>query len=169
MEYLIVDGYNIINAWSDVFNPGKEPLEDCRDRLMAIMSNYQGTRNINIIIVFDAHLVKGSQEKQETYDNLTVVYTKENETADNYIEKFVYRLGTTHTIRVATSDYLEQTLVLSKGGIRMSARELREEINKANRNIKHEVGDNFLRSNSIMSHIKPELLEKLEKIRRGKF
>jgi len=169
MEYLIIDGYNIINAWKDIFHPESEPLEDCRDKLLNIMSNYQGYKRINVIVVFDAHLVKGSQEKQEAFDNLTVVYTKENETADNFIERFVHKLGNTYTIRVATSDYLEQTLVLGKGGIRVTPRELREEVGAADKHKKPAVRDNFLKTNSIMSRIKPELLEKLEKIRRSKF
>lgn len=167
MEYLIVDGYNIINAWRDVFNVQKEPLEDCRDRLLTILSNYQGYRKANVIAVFDAHLVKGSQEKQEEYDGILVVYTKENETADNYIEKFVHRLGGECLIRVATSDYLEQTMVLSNGGVRMTARELREEIEAAGRSMKERFKPQARNTNSIMSHLGPQLVERLEKFRRG--
>lgn len=168
MEYLVVDGYNIINAWTDTFNLQKEPLEDCRDKLLNILSNYQGYKKINIIVVFDAHLVKGSREKQESFDNLTVVFTKENQTADNFIERFVHKMGNTHIVRVATSDYLEQTIVLSNGGIRMSPRELKVEVEKANRNAKQELTSKPVKSNDIMSYLNPELLEKLEKFRRGK-
>lgn len=169
MEYLVVDGYNIINAWGDLFNLQEEPLEDCRERLLAILSNYQGYKKSNIIVVFDAHLVKGSREKQESYDNLTVVFTRENETADNYIERFVYRMGNTYTIRVATSDYLEQRMILNKGGIRMSPRELREEVLKASNNSKAESTGKAEKANTIMSRMGPEMLEKLERMRRGKF
>lgn len=169
MEYLLIDGYNVINAWRDLFDPQGEPLEDCREKLLAMLSNYQGFMRLNIIVVFDAHMVKGSQEKEYEYDHLKVVFTKENETADNYIEKFVHRLGNTYTIRVVTSDYLEQTMVLSNGGIRMSPRELREEIGKVEKNGRPDLIRPGIRSNSIASHIKPELLEKLEKIRRDKF
>jgi predicted RNA-binding protein with PIN domain len=169
MEYLLVDGYNIINAWGDIFNVAGEPLEDCRDKLINILSNYQGYKKINVIVVFDAHMVKGSQEKLEIFDNITVVYTKENETADNYIERFVYKFGNTYTIRVATSDYLEQTMVMSSGGIRMSQRELREEINAVNNDIRVEIAGDLKKKNTIMSNIDPKLLEKLEKMRRSKF
>ena len=85
-EYLLVDGYNIINAWKDIFDPENEPLEDCRDRLANILSNYQGVKKNNIILVFDAHLSKGAKEKEEIFDNMKIVYTKENETADKYTE-----------------------------------------------------------------------------------
>ena len=85
MEYLLIDGYNIINAWKDLFKLESEPLEDCRDKLLAILSNYQGYRKLEIIAVFDAHQVKGSQEKHEIYDKIKIVFTKENETADKYI------------------------------------------------------------------------------------
>lgn len=169
MEYLLMDGYNIINAWKDVFDVDGEPLEDCRDRLANLMSNYQGLKKYSIIIVYDAHLVKGSQEKEYFFDDIKIVYTKENETADNYIEKFVHRLGNTHTIRVVTSDYLEQTMILSNGGIRMSPRELREELLAAVRSMEPVLFPNRLKTNAIESHIKPELLKKLEELRRGKF
>ena len=169
MEYLLVDGYNIINAWRDLFDVNGEPLEDCRDKLANLLSNYQGLKKSNIIIAYDAHLVKGSQEKEYFFDNIKIVFTKENETADNYIEKFVHRLGNTHTIRVVTSDYLEQTMILSNGGIRMSPRELREELETAARNMRPVLFPNKVKTNAIETHIKPELLEKLEQLRRGKF
>ena len=169
MEYLLIDGYNIINAWKDVFSPDREPLEDCRDRLSHMLSNYQGFKKLNIIIVFDAHLVKGSKENNVIFDNLKIVYTKENESADNYIEKFVHKLGNIHTIRVVTSDYLEQTIVLSNGGIRMTPGELRGELEMASRDVRPILKRLGIRKNAIESHIKPELLEKLEKLRRGKF
>lgn len=169
MEYLLVDGYNIINAWDDIFDiNGGEFLEDCRDKLASMLSNYQGVKKNNIILVFDAHLKKGVQEKEYIFDNIKIVYTKEGETADNYIEKFVHQLGNVHTIRVATSDYLEQTMILSNGGIRMPPRELREELEKANKDIKMVLFPNAIRTNDIGANIDPMLLEKLEEMRRGK-
>lgn len=169
MEYLLVDGYNIINSWRDVFDLGREPLEDCRDRLANILSNYQGFKKLNILLVFDAHQVRGSHEKEVSFDKIKIIYTKENETADNYIEKFVHRLGNTHTIRVVTSDYLEQTMVLSNGGIRITPSELRDELTSAFQNARPTTLKKSIRSNAIESHIKPELLEVLEKLRRGEF
>lgn len=169
MEYLIVDGYNIINAWNDVFDLERESFEECRERLLNTLSNYQGFKKINIIVVFDAQLVKGGQEKQENFDNLTVVFTKENETADNYIERFVHKMGNTHRISVATSDYLEQTMVLSNGGTRMSPGELKEEIYRTGRDLKQGLQKHSKKANTVMSHLKPDLLKKLEDIRRSKF
>lgn len=123
MEYLLIDGYNIINAWKDIFDLGKESLEECREKLLNMLSNYEGYRKIRIIAVFDAHLVKGSKKNVEYFDNIIVVYTGENQTADNYIERFVYKYGDVHIIWVATSDYLEQTIVLKNGGARLTPRD----------------------------------------------
>lgn len=168
MEYLLIDGYNVINAWGDVFDLKNESFEDCRDKLLTIISNYQGYKKINIIVVFDAYRIKGSREKQERFDGLTIVYTGENITADNYIERFVYKMGNTHTVRVVTSDYLEQTIILSSGGIRMAPWELKEEVMLAPRKTNRGIIKKIDRVNTIEARIKPELLEKLEKIRRGK-
>jgi predicted RNA-binding protein with PIN domain len=167
MEYLIIDAYNIINAWTDIFDLKREPLEDCRDKLLDILSNYKGLKEVEIIVVFDAHLVKGSQLKEEGYDGLTVVFTKEGETADNYAERFVHEHSDLHTIRVATSDYMEQRIVLGSGGVRMSPRELREEINKYNNCWESYVEPDRNKADDIMSRIKPDILEALEKIRRN--
>ncbi|MGE4284226.1 MAG: NYN domain-containing protein, partial [Clostridia bacterium] len=128
MEYLIIDGYNIINAWPDLAIAAKECLEDARWKLLEVLANYQGYKKNKVIVVFDAHLVRGSQEKKEIYSGVEIVYTKENETADNYIEKLVHEIGRNQTVRVATSDFLEQTIVLSKGATRLSANELRDEM-----------------------------------------
>jgi uncharacterized protein len=169
MDHLILDGYNIINAWSDIFNLKIMTLEECRDRLLHIMSDYQGYKNIKVMVVFDAHLVKGSQLKEEQFDNITVVYTKENETADNYIERFVYRMNDDYKIIVATSDYLEQTMVLSSGGVRMSARELKEEVLTTKKSMKQELLTNVEKLNTITTGADPKLVELLERMRRGKF
>lgn len=168
-EYLLVDGYNIINAWTDLFNTKKEDFDFCRDRLLAMLSNYQGYKKSNIVVVFDAHLVKGGSERVEDYDNITVVYTKENETADSYIERFVYKMVDKHTIRVATADYMEQRVILNIGGIRMSARELKEEVLSVSHKKRQDTKVILGKSNTIMSNVSPELLKKLEDMRRGKF
>jgi predicted RNA-binding protein with PIN domain len=170
MEYLLVDGYNVINAWGHVFNLNEDSLETCRTKLLHMLSNYQGYKKINIIVVFDGYLVKKSPEKKEKFDNLTIVFTKEHETADNYIERFVYKNGADNIIRVVTSDYLEQTIVLSKGGIRISPRELRQEVevvcNTGKQNYEKK---NSISTNSLASNIKPELRDILEKMRRNSF
>jgi len=168
MEYLLVDGYNIINAWKDYFDLKRQTLEECREKLLSILSNYEGYKKIKIIVVFDAHMVKGSTNKEEGYDNITVVYTEENQTADNYIERFVYQYGNIHTIRVATSDYLEQTIVLKHGAARMTPRELKEQVETINKNMTGKFSKNSKNErNTLASNINSELLKKLEQMRRG--
>ncbi|NMB96553.1 MAG: NYN domain-containing protein [Clostridiaceae bacterium] len=168
MEYLLVDGYNVINAWKDVFDLKRETLEECREKLLNILSNYEGYRKINVVIVFDAHMVKGSTNKVEEYDNITVVYTEENQTADNYIERFVYQYGNIHTIRVVTSDYLEQTIVLKHGAARMTPRELKDQVENIHRNMISEFAQMPKNTrNTLASNMDSELLKKLEQMRRG--
>lgn len=167
MEYLIIDGYNVINAWSDIFDLEAEPLEEARLKLQEIISNFQGFKDLNIIIVYDAHYNKNGQEKSEKYDNLTIIFTKENESADIYIERFVANMGNLHTIRVVTLDYLEQRIILSKGGIRVSPRELRQEIENTFKAENKRERTKPRHANSIAAHLSPQVLEILEKIRRG--
>lgn len=168
MEYLLVDGYNIINSWRDIFDLNKETLEECRDKLLNMLSNYEGYKKIKIIVVFDAHLVKRSKKNVEYYDNVVVVYTGENQTADNYIERFVYKYSSLHTIWVATSDYLEQVIVLKNGGVRLTPKELKREIEAINRNMVIDYSKpKSVQKNTIMSNIKPELVNVLEKMRRN--
>ena len=111
-EYLLVDGYNIIFAWDELKELAKDNLDAARQRLINIMCNYQGVRQCNLILVFDAYKVKGNVGEIEKYHNITIVYTKEAETADMYIEKTTNQLGKDYRVRVATSDGLEQ-LILS--------------------------------------------------------
>lgn len=129
-EYLLVDGYNIIHAWDDLKRLAAQDLDGARLRLMDILSNYQGWRKCHVILVFDAYRVKGNPGSVEKYHNIHVVYTKEAETADMYIEKATYEIAREHRVRVATSDGLEQVIILGHGAQRMSARELRFEIDQ---------------------------------------
>ena len=118
-EYLFVDGYNIINSWESLKEKQKNSLEEARDTLLEILADYHHYSGIEIIVVFDAHLVKGNSGKEFNYKGIHVVFTKEHETADHYIERTVDSLGKIKRIRVATSDWLEQQIVLSRGGIRI--------------------------------------------------
>ena len=127
-EYLLVDGYNIIFAWDDLKVVAKENLEAARKQLCDILCNYQGYRKCRVIAVFDAYKVKGGLGSVEKYHNIHVVYTKEAETADAYIEKATYELGRNHRVRVATSDGPEQLIILGHGALRVSASAFREEI-----------------------------------------
>jgi len=130
-EYLLVDGYNIIHAWDDLAALAREDLAAARKALMDILSNYQGFRKCEVILVFDAYRVSGGTGSVTRYHNIHVVYTKEAETADNYIEKVTLEIGRKHRVRVATSDYLEQLIILGHGALRISARMFREEVELA--------------------------------------
>lgn len=127
-EYLFVDGYNIINAWSNLKKLSSLSLETAREELIEIMAEYHHYLKIKVIVVFDAHMVKGNSGKRETIKGVEVVYTKENQTADQYIEKKLDDIGRVERVRVATSDWMEQQIILGRGGTRISARELEIEI-----------------------------------------
>ncbi len=127
-EYLLVDGYNIIFAWEDLRELSRESIDGARGRLMDILCNYQGFRHNTVILVFDAYKVKGNPGSVEKYHNIYVVYTKEAETADQYIEKTVHQIGRKYHVTVATSDALEQMIIWGEGATRLSAAGFREEI-----------------------------------------
>ena len=127
-EYLLVDGYNIIFAWEDLNELSKINIESARNKLMDRLSNYQGYKKMTLILVFDAYKVKGNPGSVMKYHNIYVVYTKEAETADQYIEKTVHEIGRKYQVTVATSDALEQVIILGQGGNRLSAANLLEEV-----------------------------------------
>lgn len=127
-EYLLVDGYNIIFAWEDLNELSKVNIDSARDKLMDIMCNYQGYKKCELILVFDAYKVAGGKGEIFDYHNIHVVYTREAETADQYIEKFTHENGKKYDITVATSDRLEQMIIWGAGAKRMSATGLREEV-----------------------------------------
>ena len=130
-EYLLVDGYNIIFAWDELKELAQADVAAARAALEDILSNYQGFRKCVVILVFDAYKVKGNPGSVEKRHNIYVVYTREAETADAYIEKATYDLGRDHRVRVATSDGLEQMIILGHGALRLSARAFKAEIEQA--------------------------------------
>lgn len=135
-EYLLVDGYNIIFAWDELKKAAEENLDLARSMLINMLCNYQGFRQCSLILVFDAYKVKGSVGEVEKVNNITVVYTKEAETADTYIEKATHDLSREHRVRVATSDNLEQTIILGNGAYRISASEFYDEIKRTEKAIR---------------------------------
>ena len=135
-EYLLVDGYNIIFAWDELKKAAEDNLDLARSMLINMLCNYQGFRQCNLILVFDAYKVKGSVGEVEKVNNITVVYTKEAETADTYIEKATHDLSKEHRVRVATSDNLEQTIILGNGAYRISASEFYDEIKRTEKAIR---------------------------------
>lgn len=137
-EYLLVDGYNIIFAWEELQELARISLDGARGRLMDILSNYQAYRKMQLILVFDAYKVKGNPGSVVRYHNIDVVYTKEAETADQYIEKVAHAMNRKYRVRVATSDGLEQLIIMGAGAVRVSARELREEVMRAAEELQQE-------------------------------
>ena len=129
-EYLLVDGYNVIFAWEDLKELAEINVEGARGKLLDILCNYQGIKKCNLIVVFDAYRIQGHQTEFFDYHNIHVVYTKEAETADQYIEKFVHEKISSYDIKVATSDGLEQMIIRGNGAALLSARELKEEVER---------------------------------------
>lgn len=142
-EYLLVDGYNIIFGWEELNRLAKENLELARARLINILCNYQGFRRCNLILVFDAYRVKGNHREIEKEHGITVVYTKEAETADMYIEKTAHELGKGHRVRVATSDNVEQIIIMGSGAIRVSATEFLAEVNEVEEAIRKVIEEKY--------------------------
>ena len=131
-EYLIVDGYNIIFAWDELKALAKVNLDSAREALIEILENYQGYRKCNVVAVFDAYRVKGGTDHTEKIGDLEVVFTGEGETADTYIERMTYEMKKKYIVRVASSDTLEQMIATGNDALRMSAEDLRKEIELAN-------------------------------------
>ena len=135
-EYLLVDGYNVVHAWPELAALAEENLEMARRRLMDILCNYQGYKKCQVILVFDAYKRKNNPGQIEAYHNIHVVYTKEAETADMYIEKVTHQIGRKHRVRVVTSDGMEQLIILGQGGLRVSSRMFKEEMDEVEKAIR---------------------------------
>lgn len=140
-KYLLVDGYNIIFDWDDLKDIAKTNLDAARMKLMDVLCNYQSYKNETVILVFDAYKVEGNRGEMVKYHNIHVVYTKEAETADQYIERLVHVMGQEYDVTVATSDALEQMIIMGKGGKRLSARGLKAEIELVNTSIRSRLED----------------------------
>ena len=165
-KYLLVDGYNIIFAWEDLKELAKASIDGARGKLMDILCNYQGIRGCRLILVFDAYRVQGHDTELFDYHNIHVVYTKEAETADQYIEKFAYENGKKADITVATSDGLEQIIIRGQGCALLSARELKEEIQRASEEIRGTYMDQPPGSrNYLLDAVTKETREQLDRIR----
>ena len=167
-EYLLVDGYNIIFSWEELNELAKENIHAACDKLMDILSNYQGYRKCTLILVFDAYKVEGHVEEIITYHNIYVVYTKEAETADQYIEKTVHRIGRQYQVTVATSDGLEQVIIMGQGAHRISAQGLKKEIEDTEKTAREEWHQRRQSSKTyLFDHMSEEMQEQMEKIRLG--
>lgn len=140
-EYLLVDGYNVIFAWDSLKELSKDNVEGARNALINILCNYQGYKKCEVILVFDAYKVKGSSREVEKVNNINIVYTKEAETADMYIEKVSHKLAKNNKVRVVTSDALEQLIILGNGALRVSSREFLYEIQQAEEDIRNIISE----------------------------
>ena len=168
-EYLLVDGYNIIFSWKELRELSEKDIGAARGKLADILSNYQGYRKCTLILVYDAYKVEGNPGEVMKYHNIYIVYTKEAETADQYIEKTVRRIAKDAAVTVATSDGLEQVIILGQGANRMSAPGLKEEIERTLAEVRGEhLGKKGSVGNYLFDYLDEETAEEMEKVRLGK-
>lgn len=168
-EYLLADGYNIIFAWEELRELAEENIDAARGRLMDILCNYQGMKKCELILVFDAYKLEGFPGEVQKYHNIYVVYTKEAETADQYIEKVAHEIGRRYHVTVATSDGTEQVIIRGQGCYLMSAQELKTEVEQMNEQLRREHTEVDTNSRNYLFHyLKKEDAKSLENIRLGK-
>ncbi len=163
-EYLLVDGYNIIFSWDELNELAKLNIDSARGKLLDILCDYQGSRGIEVIAVFDAYRVQGHQTEILNYHNIHVVFTKEAETADQYIEKFAHENGKKYTVTVATSDRLEQIIIRGQGCGLYSARDFREEVDRVKNQTREHAGrPDTGHKNYLLDSVPKEIISQLEK------
>lgn len=168
-EYLLVDGYNIIFSWEELNELSKTNVAAARQKLMDVLCNYQGFKKCTLILVFDAYKVEGFQGEVVKYHNIHVVYTKEAETADQYIEKTVHQMAKKYNVTVATSDATEQVIIWGAGAMRLSAQGLLQEVQETNKEIRRLLDETKKPGKeSILKGLSPEVAELLEEVRLGK-
>ena len=168
-EYLLVDGYNIIFAWEELNSLAQRDIASARTKLMDLMSNYQGFTGCELILVFDAYHVEGHPGEIFDFHNIHVVYTKEAETADQYIDKTVRNMRPKYKVTVATSDRLEQVIILGEGAHRLSASDFLDEVTYAQQQIREitraaraRTGKNYL-----FDTLDEETAQLMERVRLG--
>jgi len=168
-DFLLVDGYNIIHDWELLSTLADLSLEFARDKLVNMVANYQGFKDIDIIIVFDAHKIRHGHEKVLHYGNVTIVYTQEFETADAYIERTIQDLADKakpYRVAVATSDSIEQVIVMAKGAIRLSAADFLTEIEAAETEIRRKIAAaRPVKNNQLLDNLDPTMASWLEAAR----
>lgn len=169
-DYLLVDGYNIIFAWEDLRDLAKDNIDAARGKLQDMLSNYQGYRKCTVIVVFDAYKLEGFVGDVQKYHNIYVVFTKEAETADQYIEKVAHEIGRKYNVTVATSDGTEQVIIRGQGCLLLSASELREELEIVNKEIREEHLSKTESGNRnyLFNYLDEETAEHMEEVRLGK-
>lgn len=166
-EILIVDGYNIVNAWPELVQLKKESFEHAREKLLDILANFQGWSGCLIVVVFDGHLVKQGTGSRDNYAGVEVIFTQEGETADSCIERLVALLPEESYVTVATSDWAEQRLVMGHGALRLSARELLQKVKDTENSGRSVDEQNRRQVATIDDLISADIKSTLEKWRRG--
>ncbi len=165
-DYLLVDGYNIIFAWKELNKLAEDNLEAAKNRLINQLCNYQGIKKMNLILVFDAYKVEGGKGSVTREGDIYVVYTKEAETADQYIEKTTHELKKNYNVTVATSDGLEQVIIMSQGALRMSARDLEIEVKANDKAIAEKIHEyKPVKNNMLIDNLDSEAACFLEQLR----
>lgn len=169
MKFIFVDGYNVVNSWSNLKKNKEISLDSARQKLIDILHNYGAINECKIILVFDGYKVSGNLEnKYEHNKNLTVIFTRDGETADAYIERAVNELGRRFEVYVVTSDWLEQQTIFQRGAVRISSVEFYNLVFKTSEDIKENAKKLSVSSkNSLQDNIDEEILRKLEAIRRS--
>lgn len=163
-KYLLIDGYNVIFAWEELNELAKTNIDSARDRLLDIMCNYQGIKKCNLIVVFDAYRVENHQTEFFDYHNIHVVYTKEAETADQYIEKFAHENGRKYDVTVVTSDGLEQIIIQGQGCTLISAREFKEHIKVNDELIREKISQSVSLKNGLFSGASEDVKRTVDEI-----
>lgn len=165
-EYLIVDGYNIINAWQTFKDSINHDLEHARIKLIDMMADYSAVKGVNVIIVFDAHLVKGGMGSKEQIYGVNVIYTAESETADAVIERITGQFNENDRVIVATSDWAQQRIVFGRGGVRLSARELEREVISSQTEVRDQIENKPVNDLKLKVQLNDHVREIFEKMRR---
>ena len=170
MKLVFVDGYNVLNSWPNLKNDKEYTFDGTREKLIDIMHNYGSYSDCKVIIVFDGYKVSGNREKREDINkNLTIVFTKDGQTADAYIEKEVHSLGRKYEVYVVTSDWMEQQTIFQRGAVRMSSLEFYNEVMGTEKTIRIKAEKiKNPNKNHLQDNIDNEILKKLEDMRRSK-
>lgn len=168
MKIIFVDGYNVLHSWKELKMEKEYSFQGARQKLVDMLHNYASYIECRIILVFDGYKVPGNLEAREDVNqDITIIYTKDGETADSYIEKEVNNLGRRYEIYVVTSDLLEQQTVFQRGAVRMSSIEFHNEVKKVQKNIMKLENNHVIPKNHLQDNIDLDILKKLEEIRRS--
>ncbi|MGL5244635.1 MAG: NYN domain-containing protein [Sarcina sp.] len=170
MKVIFVDGYNVINSWPNLKVVKKYSYESARKKLIDILENYASFDSCKIYIVFDAHKVSGNLEKKDINGEIIVVFTRDGETADAYIERMVNDIGRKVEVTVVTSDWLEQQTIFQRGAVRMSSLEFYHEVIKIEQKIRKKTEFNKVSTNKnfLGDSLEEDIFEQLDRIRRSK-